>query len=73
MPNHVIEADFVPLHSSLIPDPESETSSGENGAAKCFIIKILLWFYKKDERRKWRHELRLLFSTHLSLPILLLV
>ena len=44
MPNHVIEADFVPPHSSLIPDPESETSSGQNGAAKCFIIKILLLF-----------------------------
>jgi hypothetical protein len=44
MPNHVIEADFVPPHSSLIPDPESETSSGENGAVKCFIIKILLLF-----------------------------
>jgi hypothetical protein len=32
--NHVIGTDFVPYQSSLIPDPESETSSGENVAAK---------------------------------------
>ena len=42
--NHVIGTDFIPYQSSLIPDPESETSSGENGAVKCFIIKILLLF-----------------------------
>ena len=32
--NHVIGTDFVPYQSSLIPDPESEMSSGENVAAK---------------------------------------
>jgi hypothetical protein len=32
--NPVIGTDFIPYQSSLIPDPESEMSSGENVAAK---------------------------------------